>query len=770
MHMKVVVAGAFAVGALVTALSGGAHAQPVDCEAARCAIQAQIDAECPCAEAKNHGRYTACVARIVNAASREGVIPKKCRNKINGCAIRSTCGKRDGFVSCDFPGDGVSGRCRPLSSSDLCERRGGTVVASCCETCGPQPTATPEEPVATATPVVPVETATPVIPVETATPVEPVPTETPGPGATATETAVPTATPEEPVATATPEEPVPTATEGPIATATEGPVATSTPETPVPTATPEEPVPTATEEPVATATEGPVATATPETPEPTATPVPEPTSTAVALCGNGSVDSGEQCDPPGENGCATFGNGSGNGLETCSVGCTCACPTRVQFTGDASDPASILDTGWTGIAHRAPIISGGTVTVGLENCDSDVRPCGTCDVSGPIVNPGAGAGVLDNQRCSNDSSIKCTDDTPCAAGGGTCEFYFGGPLSLAAGGVSTCVYNVFNGPVTGTANVESGEAVTTALLTSRVFNGIAIDNPCPRCIGDGAFNDGTPGGTCDGGTNVGDPCDANGEVPGRPDFGASSLDCPASPGALIATLAINLSNETNPVVRTLSADSPNCGQSAIGQKCLCQTCNNLAATPCFTNADCTAVGATVCGGNRCIGGTNNGSPCSGASACPSGACGRPGEPTKPSACLETTASPDNNLDCVDRGDGEGECVSGPLTSACSVASGHAQRGCLADSDCGGAPGSCETTNRLCFLTGGGSFQPPQTGLVGTDTLIAVGMEDPPMNDVSNPTLGAVFCVGPTGAGAVNNVAGLPGPGRVTIRGTALGLP
>jgi len=29
---------------------------------------------------------------------------------------------------------------------------------------------------------------------------------------------------------------------------------------------------------------------------------------------------------------------------------------------------------------------------------------------------------------------------------------------------------------------------------------------------------------------------------------------------------------------------------------------------------------------------------------------------------------------------------------------------------------------------------------------------------------------PTGSASVNNVAGLPGPGRVTIRGTATGLP
>jgi hypothetical protein len=60
--------------------------------------------------------------------------------------------------------------------------------------------------------------------------------------------------------------------------------------------------------------------------------------------------------------------------------------------------------------------------------------------------------------------------------------------------------------------------------------------------------------------------------------------------------------------------------------------------------------------------------------------------------------------------------------------------------------------------------------IGTNTLIAEGVADAPMADVSNPTLGAVFCIGPTGASAVNNVAGLPGPGRVTIKGQAIGHP
>jgi len=497
----------------------------------------------------------------------------------------------------------------------------------------------------------------------------------------------------------------------------------------------------------------------------TVTPTPTVTATPGGNCGNGINDPGEACDASAPS----AGWGSCGSDFTCTA-CNCDCPSVVTFSGDATAPESILDTGWTGISHRAPVISNGDVSIGL-NCAASSRPCGSCPVNGPVANPQAGAGQLDSQRCSHDPSIRCTVDATCGLGN-TCEFYFGGPLSLAAGGVSTCVYNQFNGPVTGVAHVETGEAITTALLSAAVYNGLLLDTPCPTCDGDGAINDGVLGGTCTGGPRNGLACDANGVVPNRPDFGRSSLDCPSSPGALIATLAINLSNETNPVTKTLTAASPNCGSAATGQKCMCQTCNNLEATPCFTNDDCTAVGATVCGGNRCIGGPNAGAPCNTGtpSQCPSGSCGRAGEPTKPSACLDDTTMVDNNLDCVDMGNGEGECTAGPLTSACSVASGHAQRGCLVDADCGGGPGSCETSNRLCFLTGGGSFQPPIPGLIGSDTLIAEGMEDTPVRDVSNPVLGSVFCAGPTGAPAVNNVAGLPGPGRVTLTGTAVGHP
>jgi hypothetical protein len=337
--------------------------------------------------------------------------------------------------------------------------------------------------------------------------------------------------------------------------------------------------------------------------------------------------------------------------------------------------------------------------------------------------------------------------------------------------VTTCVFNQFNGPVSGTANLESGESVTNALLTARVYTGLTIDNPCARCIGDTTINDNAQGGTCSGGTRNGLGCDANGFVPGRPDFGQTSLDCPLAAGSLIATLPIDLSSATDPVTKTLTSASPACSGEA-GERCLCDTCNNVNQEPCDSNADCPdpagPVGA-ICGGKRCIGGTNNGTPCANTTECPGGGiCNRPGEPSKPSACLDDTATV-NALDCTDTApvDGEGQCDLGPVTQSCSVASGHAQRGCTSDADCGGAAQSCESNNRACFLTGD---VPGGAGKDGTGTLIAEGKEDPPMNDVSHPTLGAVFCIGPTGSSSVNNVAGLPGPGRVTIRGTALGLP
>src|SRR5262249_9130578 len=163
---------------------------------------------------------------------------------------------------------------------------------------------------------------------------------------------------------------------------------------------------------------------------------------------NNVIESGEFCD-------GTATNGECGAAFTCT-NCNCACPSKVHFAGDPTDPKSILDTGWTGIAHRAPVISNGDVSISLS-CSASTPPCGLGSVSAPIAN--CGTNQLKNRRCTNDLSIQCTSSAQCT--GGTCEFFFGSVLPLAAGGVSTCVTNQFNGPVTGTANVETGDAVTS---------------------------------------------------------------------------------------------------------------------------------------------------------------------------------------------------------------------------------------------------------------------------------------------------------------------
>jgi hypothetical protein len=64
-------------------------------------------------------------------------------------------------------------------------------------------------------------------------------------------------------------------------------------------------------------------------------------------------------------------------------------------------------------------------------------------------------------------------------------------------------------------------------------------------------------------------------------------------------------------------------------------------------------------------------------------------------------------------------------------------------------GNCEAQLRPCF---GNSIT--RTGVCGTDT----------------GTLAAIFCIPATRAAAINTVAGLPGPGAVTLPGRQVRVP
>lgn len=133
---------------------------------------AAIAAECPCEGRtnpagevtawKNHGGYVSCVARERNRQAKQLGLSKSCVRTATRCAARSTCGKREGFVTCRtpdlcsdaLPGDGVAEgacsddptiacdtaadcpvlRCTIKSSAELCAEQGGiAATGSCCD-------------------------------------------------------------------------------------------------------------------------------------------------------------------------------------------------------------------------------------------------------------------------------------------------------------------------------------------------------------------------------------------------------------------------------------------------------------------------------------------------------------------------------------------------------------------------------------------------------------------------------------------------------------
>jgi hypothetical protein len=526
------------------------------------------------------------------------------------------------------------------------------------------------------------------------------------------------------------------------------------------------------------------------------------------------------------------------------------CPTQLTFTADG--PHVDLDSGFTGLAHDAHVPTNGRLTLNVSGCAGVSQPtCGQCNVSGPLDNPGGPA--FANHRCRDGSWVQCSSDSDCTnakeclngtdngavcssdpecAGsscvggtnanaictdpsqcpGGTCTpatcvnaglvgpciFFFGSPLPLVAGGVSTCIVNEIVGAVGGTINLDDGTSTNNVPLASKVFPVGDEQGPCPHCNS----------GTCENGPRTNQAC----TITGHSDFfGDVSLDCPPNPGSLAGTLSINLNIATGTQSKTVTASNPQCRQTGYtGLKCLCDTCNNVGQDGCSTNADCPVSGGGpgICGGKRCIGGTqagepcatciggtnhgancsnnsvcpggtcsnpkhvcaggaNNLNPCSVNSECPGGtcaecegggACNRPGEATQPNSCLDDTSTP--GLDCVDIGNNQGECAVGPQDQVCSLQIYHT---CGIDADC--QPGSLSCPNCLPGQTCISRKRPCFTdnGVIGNSVKVA-GSPDIPCGGISKPTVGTFFCVAPVGASAVNAAGGLPALGRVRIPG------
>jgi len=468
------------------------------------------------------------------------------------------------------------------------------------------------------------------------------------------------------------------------------------------------------------------------------------------------------------------------------------CPDTMEVEVGRGD----LDNGFTGIGHDEDLPSQSLVTLTIANCAGTQMPnCGQCDVSGPIPN----TRLSNNQRCRGDSSRECTSTPecnvgPCSGGHctgdssvacatdldcdfGVCGFYFGNPLPLSAGAVPVCVFNMLTTPITGTINLDTGESASVFDLDTRVFGGLDVARPCATCEGDDVPADGVRNGTCDGGLHDGDACDVAGD--GDP-FGLVSFDCPSLPGGLWGEIDIRMDPFTTGTdTRTLSAASPNCtAPGHTSRKCMCDTCATAEAEWCLTDADCPP--GRTCGGKRCVTGPNDGNPCTFDSECAPGLCGRVGQPTKPNECNDATCS----LEAGDTASAqEGFCAAGPIDGLCQA---QPFLGCLNNGDC--RKGTCSVSGFQCSVNSdcgvGQTCQIPypndvcigklrncfmDNGQSGGSVVVG-GQPGPPQwsGAFAFPTLGALFCEAPMRFNsAVNNTAGLPGLGRVTVPATVV---
>jgi hypothetical protein len=351
-------------------------------------------------------------------------------------------------------------------------------------------------------------------------------------------------------------------------------------------------------------------------------------------------------------------------------------------------------------------------------------------VNDVIYNLQAGPQDMATKRCVSNTFTQCTVDGDCGGGVGDCQFFFGSPLPLAAGGVASCVTSQWNGGISGTFNQGTGASAGTASVLSRVYTGgNTIDAPCPKCNGNDIPNDGAANGICAGGARNGLACDSNGESP-NPTFGKTSLDCPPTGGTLVATLPIDLSNTNQgTVTATVSAASPNCNGSP-GEKCLCASCSGNSSIPCKSDAECALAGAGTC---------TNGA----------------GEPRRPNACLDDTTTGPNESDCSATTGGEGQCSAGPFDQHCAFETYRS---------CSGMPGDCPVPGDTCITEARECFV-GHNGNIG-DSIVAVGSASAPRNHTGTTTFASVFCIAPTGSTAVNTAAGLPGPGRLALGGVS----
>jgi hypothetical protein len=434
--------------------------------------------------------------------------------------------------------------------------------------------------------------------------------------------------------------------------------------------------------------------------------LPEPPPTTTTTSTTTTTLAGCASTYPSCNGAC----GSGTFCEDIGGSCQCTAPT-----GECA-PATVLrhlkgrygtvpgntqlSTGWTGKTHVVDVPDDSFDAVNVT-CDSN---CENCEVS---LNIRQGDPTT-NCRCASNPRTPCNaingvDSDVCGGINPICNCYFGPALAISSGGTPVCVLNQVREDYSGTVDMRTGSYADVIKLSSLVHVGISQFAPCPTCDGDTTAGDGVRDGTCNGGLQNGQTCDVNGE---HGTFGPVSFDCPPASTTNISGSGLQIQLNLSADSQSQSSDLP----CDVGGNCPCRVCSGYSQLGCTSDAECAEAGAGTCtaGGGEVPIEAND---------CTGGICKV-----------------------------NGQCETGPVDrffDGAVHADGRGFVSCNTDADCVAlGAGACTVIDlRRCFPN-------------------PIVVEGEP--SITSPATAAIFCIPATNNLAVNQTAGLPGPGTVNL--------
>ena len=202
-----------------------------------------------------------------------------------------------------------------------------------------------------------------------------------------------------------------------------------------------------------------------------------------------------------------------------------------------SGSTSKLDVVGFSLLPSISLALAGSAGDGPSNCTRGAGPGRKCANGAP--------GLDSMGTCNFDSDCGPNKPTSCAL---EPNCYFGPPIPVPLGPLSSCVVNVFQTDLCGQIDLATQTSTFATALASRVYLTFDEDSPCPRC----------ESGSCNGGDRAGLGCTPLGSE-------QTSIDCPPAASTFVGVLSVVIPNLTSGVSNLTASDGLFCdGQASPG--------------------------------------------------------------------------------------------------------------------------------------------------------------------------------------------------------------